>query len=83
MSIQHAIDFITTAQMDADFRKTLYRCSTQEELQALLRSQDLVFTEDEFQDAVNHLLLRCATESQAYSVHEMKHWFMLVGRSKP
>jgi len=83
MSIQHAINFIARVQTDAELRKATYRCTSQAALFDLLTSYELGFTEDEFQDAINHLLLRCTTESQAYSVHEMESWFKLVGLSKP
>jgi hypothetical protein len=80
MSVQAAINFLSTAQTDAAFRKECYRCKSQSELFELLNSKDLNFSVAEFEDAVNHLLLQCATESQAYSVHEMESWFKLVGR---
>jgi len=83
MSIQHAIHFMSRVQTDETLRKATYRCASQAELFELLKSYDLGFTEDEFQDAVNHLLLRCTTESQAYSVHEIESWFKLVGRFRP
>lgn len=82
MSIQHAITFMSTAQTDAAFRKACYCCRTQTELFEFLKTKDLGFTEFEFEEAVNHLLLQCATESQAYSVHEMESWFKLVGRMR-
>jgi predicted ribosomally synthesized peptide with nif11-like leader len=77
MSIQHAIDFMSQAQTDPEFRKACYKSKNRTELLAMLQEKGLSFNIDEFEDAVNNLLLHCSTESQAYRVREMESWFKL------
>jgi hypothetical protein len=77
MSILNAITFLSTAEKDVPFRKSCYRCKSRLELLEMLQGQGISFTPGEFEDAVNHLLLRCQTYEQADRVRELEAWFKL------
>lgn len=77
MSISHAIDFLARVQTDLDFRKGCYKCQSHDQLLDYLAEQGYKFTELEFENAVNHLLLRCDTEDQAFEIHHLQSWFKL------
>ncbi len=77
MSIQAAIDFLTKVQTDIDFRKSCYKSRSKSELLEYLQQEGYSFSEGEFENAINHLLLRCSEESQGYEIHLLKNWFNL------
>jgi hypothetical protein len=77
MSIRNAITFIGNADTDAALRKSCLNCRNQNELLDFLRAQELDFTPDEFDDAVNHLLIQCQTYAQAHRIREWQVWFHL------
>ncbi len=77
MSIQAAIDFLARIQSEDDFRKSCYTARTQEELLKKLQQEGYSFSEGEFENAINHLLLRCSEESQAAEVYQLQGWFRL------
>ncbi|MFI3282506.1 MAG: Nif11-like leader peptide family natural product precursor [Rikenellaceae bacterium] len=77
MSIQAAIDFLTRVQMDADFRKSCYKFRTKSDILEYLQQEGYSFSEGEFENAINHLLLRCSEESQGYEIHLLQNWFQL------
>ncbi len=77
MSIQAAIDFLARVQDDSDFRKSCYVARTQEELLKKLQQEGYSFSEGEFENAINHLLLRCSEESQAAEIYQLQSWFRL------
>ncbi|MFI3292322.1 MAG: Nif11-like leader peptide family natural product precursor [Rikenellaceae bacterium] len=77
MSIQAAIDFLTRVQTDMDFRKSCYAFRTKDDILKHLQQEGYSFSEGEFENAINHLLLRCSEESQGYEIHLLKNWFSL------
>jgi predicted ribosomally synthesized peptide with nif11-like leader len=77
MSLQNAIDFISKADSDNDFRKSCYASKSLEELLKVLTEKGMGFTADEIYDAFNVLELQCQTYEQAGRVHELKAWFSL------
>ncbi|MFI3248914.1 MAG: Nif11-like leader peptide family natural product precursor [Rikenellaceae bacterium] len=77
MSIQLAIDFLARVQGDDDFRKGCYKYRSREELLKHLQQEGYSFSEEEFENAINHLLLRCSEESQATEVYHLQSWFNL------
>ncbi len=78
MSIQNAMNFIERVPQDDDFRQWCYRCKNQGELKSLLESEGYKFDSDEFENACNMLHFKCADESAAYALHEIKSWFMIL-----
>ncbi len=78
MSIQNAMNFIERVPQDDTFRQSCYRCKNQGELTALLMSEGYKFDEEEFENACNMLHMKCADESAAYALHEIKSWFLIL-----
>lgn len=77
MSIQNAIRFLDRVHEDADFRKHCYASSDRTALLKHAQIEGYSFDSNEFEDAINHLLLHCATQSQAYAIRELQSWFEL------
>ncbi|MFI3266357.1 MAG: Nif11-like leader peptide family natural product precursor [Rikenellaceae bacterium] len=77
MSINNAINFMHRVQSDTDFRHSCYRCKNHEQLMEHLKTQGLSFTEEEFENGCNMLHIKCADESEAYALHEIKSWYSL------
>ncbi len=77
MSIVNAIKFIERVPADADFRGACYRCQGHVGLMEYLASEGYKFDEEEFENACNMLHMKCANESEAYALHEIKSWYML------
>ncbi len=65
MSIQNAINMLNRIETDADFRKGIYKCNSKADFANYLKSNKLLFTDDEFEDAVNTLHVKCQTYEQA------------------
>jgi len=79
MSIQNALVFIESIDTKKELREACYTCHSQSELISLLHETGLSFTPDEFEDAVNLLLIKCQTFEQAGRVNQIKIWFSLFG----
>lgn len=77
MSIQNAIDFLARVQVDDDYRKSCYKYRTKRELMEYLQQEGYSFSEGELENAINHLLLRCSEESQAFEIRHLQSWFSL------
>ncbi len=78
MSIQNAMNFIERVPQDDDLRLACYRCKDQSELIDLLESEGYKFDDEEFENACNMLHMKCADESAAYALHEIKSWFLIL-----
>ncbi len=78
MSIQNAINFIERVPQDDNFRNACYRCKGYEELIDLLENEGYKFDENEFENACNMLHVKCADEHEAYSLHQIKSWFLIL-----
>lgn len=81
MSISNAINFLTKVESDDSFRRSCYSYKTHSELMEYLSAEGFSFSDLDMDNAVNHLLLRCDTESQAYNVRYLESWFSLFPRS--
>jgi hypothetical protein len=77
MSIQNALTFLSNVDTDPQLRKSCYTCKSKTELLERLKGLSLAFTPDEFEDAINNLLLKCQTYEQANHVKMMQSWFSL------
>ncbi len=77
MSIANAMKFIVRVPADSEFRTSCYRCKGHEELMAHLATEGYKFDEEEFENACNMLHMKCADESEAYALHEIKSWYKL------
>ncbi len=78
MSIQNAMNFIERVPNDNDFRGSCYRCKGEVELTQLLEGEGYKFDAEEFENACNMLHMKCADESAAYALHEIKSWYLIL-----
>jgi hypothetical protein len=83
MPIGHAIRLIKELDSDADLRRCMNKCDTLEELEALLLSKGHNFTTYEFEEAVNHLHVACATYEQANALMAKANWYMFLVTALP
>ncbi len=77
MSIQNAINFLARVQSDDDYRQSCYKFQAKQDLMEYIQQEGYSFSEGEFENAINHLLLRCSDASQGYEVHHLQSWFSL------
>lgn len=68
---------MSRVQSDTDFRLSCYRCKNHSQLMEYLAGEGFGFSEDEFENACNMLHIKCADESEAYALHEIKSWYSL------
>ncbi len=78
MSIQNAMNFIGRVPEDDSFRRSCYLCGSQSELTSLLEGEGYKFDGEEFENACNMLHMKCADESAAYALHEIKSWYLIL-----
>lgn len=77
MSIQGALTFIREADGNDRLRKSCYACRSRSELYNHLKDKGFTFTNDECEDALRTLLLKCQNEEQAEKVYQWQSWFQL------
>jgi len=77
MSIINAVIFITNVDTSPELRNACYSCKTEVELNGMLKAQNMIFSKEDFAEAVNFLLLKCQTYEQADRVKEVEAWFSL------
>jgi CRISPR/Cas system-associated protein Cas5 (RAMP superfamily) len=63
MSIQNAIQFITAYEHDESLRRYLGILETPDQRRAFLGELDMDFYDEEFEEAYNLLLVKCADEA--------------------
>ncbi|PCH67147.1 MAG: hypothetical protein COC06_11740 [Bacteroidales bacterium] len=78
MSIGNAIKFMRNADRDSKFRKSLYKINGIKEFQKFQIGEDLEFSNDEFEEAFNHLHSECQFAEQADNLFNLKHLFELI-----
>jgi hypothetical protein len=83
MAIGHAIRLISDLESNPELRRSMNRCDTFEELEAILLTQGLSFTSYEFEEAVTHLHLKCATYEQASRLMEKAGWYIFLTNTLP
>ena len=79
MSTSNALSFIRNFETDTQMRKLCNSCKSRRELLDLLASMGLPFSEFEFDEVINTLLVKCQTYEQAGYVKNIKDWFYLFG----
>lgn len=77
MSIQNSIDFILDASINHDFRQFLNGL-TPAEVDACLRAEGYCFSNEEFEESVNLLHVKCQFETQAEQLFEIVNWYRLL-----
>lgn len=78
MSIEKAIKFIRNTDRDSSFRKSLYKLNGSDEFQKFQIRENLEFSNDEFEEAFNHLHSECQFTEHADNLFNLKHLFELI-----
>ncbi len=74
MSIRNAIFLLNAIDNDLKLREQLYQCADYRELMDCLISKGLPFSNDEFEEAVNHLHVQCQTLENAQLLMQKAEW---------
>jgi hypothetical protein len=74
MSIHNAVYLLNAIEADTKLRGEMYRCNNNEELRSFLKSLGLVFSNNEFEEAVNSLHVQCHTLEQAQLLLQKADW---------
>jgi len=77
MSIKNAMTFISKVDSDKLFRTECYKCKTKQELLVFLQTQFMLFTEEEFEEAINIMLFKCQSYEDADKIKQVEVWFTL------
>ena len=72
MPIGNAQKFIHNMMKDADLREGFIGISTKNEFDQFLEKNDLPFTNDEFEDGFNNLLVNCQHQSLADLYYQIR-----------
>lgn len=77
MSVQNALQFISIVSEDDQFRKSLYKYGSRQQLLDHLSQDGSGFTIAEFEDAVNMRHVKCQTYEEADHLKQIEMWFNL------
>ena len=77
MSIKNAMTFISKVDSDKLLRIECYKCKTKKELLTFLQTQFMLFTEEEFEEAINIMLFKCQSYEDADKIKQVEAWFTL------
>lgn len=78
MSIRNAIFLLNAIDNDLALREQLYRCVDNEELMECLKLKGCPFSNDEFEEAVNHLHVQCQTIENAQLLMQKAEWLRFL-----
>ena len=78
MPIQNAIKLLNTIDTDDNLRKKLYSFSQSNELENYLSENNLKFTMEEFEEAVNFLHVQCQFKEQADDLFQKVELFRFL-----
>ncbi len=77
MSIKNAMTFISKVDSDKLWRAECYKYKTKQELLVFLQTQLILFTEAEFEEAINIMLFKCQSYEDADKIKQVEAWFTL------
>ena len=77
MSLGNAMTFIKNVEINKELRQACYKCHSKLELLSMLAQEELEFTQNEFDNAVTMLLVKCQTYEEADCVKQTEVWFSL------
>ena len=78
MPLQHAIHFIQNMDHEPQLRESLYACQTESTLWNALSQQGLSFSEEDFEQAVTLLHVRCQSHEDALLLMQKAQWFRTI-----
>lgn len=77
MSIHNAKIFIQQVHTDPDFRKLCNAVGSKEGIYQMLKEIDMHFEEEEFEEAINLLHVKCQTYEEADDVKQIEWWYSM------
>jgi hypothetical protein len=78
MHIGNALEFIKRGFIDGTLRNRLNAADTCDALQEILADEGLSFTQHEFENAFNSLLVKCQRIEAAGQLQEFKMWWEML-----
>ncbi|MDA3927857.1 MAG: Nif11-like leader peptide family natural product precursor [Prolixibacteraceae bacterium] len=78
MSIQNAISFVDIFKNEEKLRNYLMSLNSSDEVRAYLKELGLEFTDEEFEEAYNLLLLRCRDEADHSVLNQVKMSYIVL-----
>lgn len=81
MTIGSALKFVNKIKKENDFRKKLYTYNTLKELSDFLVDENMVFTQEHFEDAIQKNRLEAQFEEIANEYSEIQEWWNMLSRS--
>ena len=75
MTVHNAMVFIEKGLHDPSLRQRMNSASNRKELQDVLESEQMIFVDNEFDDAFYALLTQCQTVEKADQLREFKMWW--------
>lgn len=77
MSIQNAINFISTAGQNDALRGSINSLKT-DKIMPFLEEEGYKFSLEEFEESINVMHVKCKTEEEANFLFEVVWWFKLA-----
>ncbi|MCG8619962.1 MAG: hypothetical protein MI802_27395 [Desulfobacterales bacterium] len=81
MTIGNALTFIKTGQKNGNLRRRLVKTNGREELERVLKENNLYFTPEEFEEAYSLSLFKCSEHGDAEALMAFRLWWNLLVRS--
>ncbi len=78
MTIGNALNFIKKGLADGPLRDRLNSADNCEAMQEVLTEEGLVFSPQEFEDAINSLLVKCQSAEAADQLREFQMWWQML-----
>ena len=78
MAINNILTLFDTIGENNKLRSSLNACTTTTELDKCLESYRLPFSEEEFEEAINLMHVKCQTQEQADELFSKVHWFRFL-----
>ena len=75
MTVHNAMVFIEKGLNDTSLRQRLNSASSRKEIQDVLADDQMIFADNEFDDAFYTLLTQCQTAEKADQLREFKMWW--------
>ena len=78
MTIGFAVDFVKRGLVDTEFRDRLNTAESADELYNILFTEGLRFSQHEFENAINTLLVKCQHIEAASQLREFQMWWEML-----
>lgn len=80
MTTGNALAFIERGLTDTDLRKRLNSAADINEVNAILKEEELVFTPHQFDEAYHNRLTKCQGEEESEIIKEFKMWWEILNQ---